>query len=216
VSHAHVALAPVQRLRIGRLIVDDGWPVARVSMGRDGTVDRSWCPHRSPTKTPPDMVREVVHLRWKKRLGPVAIGARLEMPASTVHAVLTCCRLNQLPHVDLRARGAHPPLRTRRTGGEMIHDNVKKSGNIPDGGGWRFVGRQRRGAQPGRNTRQAAQLQPRSSDGHGVRPHRYRRSLPGPVSGFTATRSRDSRRCPKTSHVPGRRSRRCRRTRPFR
>ena len=53
-------------------------------------------------QTPTTLVRKVVHLRWKKRLGPVAIGARLEMPASTVHAVLTRCRLNRLSHIDVR------------------------------------------------------------------------------------------------------------------
>ena len=118
-SHANAALTPVQRLRIGRLIVDDGrpvahaavffhvsWPTAKrwadryAAMGRDGMADRSSRPHRSPAKTRPELVRKVVHLRWKKRLGPVAIGAKLGMPASTVHAVLTRVKLNRLHHVD--------------------------------------------------------------------------------------------------------------------
>jgi transposase InsO family protein len=160
VSHANAALAPVQRLRIGRLIVDDGWPVAHAavffhvswptakrwaeryaSMGRDGMTDRSSRPHHSPTKTRPELVRNVVHLRWKKRLGPVGIGARLGMPASTVHAVLTRCRLNRLRHVDVRTG---EPVRRyeHERPGDMIHVDVKKIGNIPDGGGHRYVGRQ--------------------------------------------------------------------------
>jgi transposase InsO family protein len=160
VSHANAALTPVQRLRIGRLIVDDGWPVAHAAvffhvswptakrwadryaaMGRDGMQDRSSRPHRSPTKTRPELVRKVVHLRWKKRLGPVGIGARLEMPASTVHAVLTRCRLNRLRHVDVRTG---EPVRRyeHERPGAMIHVDVKKIGNIPDGGGHRYVGRQ--------------------------------------------------------------------------
>ena len=64
--------------------------------------DRSSRPHRVPNRTPQQLVRKVVHLRWKQRLGPVAIGAKLAMPASTVHAVLVRCRLNRLPHVDRR------------------------------------------------------------------------------------------------------------------
>ncbi|MCU1424983.1 MAG: family transposase, partial [Microbacteriaceae bacterium] len=158
-SHANAALTPVQRLRIGRLVVDGGWPVAHAAaffhvswptakrwadryaaMGRDGMQDRSSRPHRSPTKTRPELVRKVVHLRWKKRLGPVGIGARLGMPASTVHAVLTRCRLNRLHHVDVRTG---EPVRRyeHEKPGDLIHVDVKKIGNIPDGGGWRYVGR---------------------------------------------------------------------------
>jgi transposase InsO family protein len=82
-----------------------------------------------------------VHLRWKKRLGPVAIGAKVGVPASTVHAVLVRCRLNRLHHVDVRTG---EPIRRyeHNKPGAMIHVDVKKLGKIPDGGGWRFVGRQ--------------------------------------------------------------------------
>jgi transposase InsO family protein len=160
VSHANAALAPVQRLRIARLIVDDGWPVANAAqffhvswptakrwadryaaMGRDGVRDRSSRPHRSPNRTSPELVRKIVHLRWKKRLGPVAIGGRLGLPASTVHAVLVRVRLNRLHHVDIRTG---EPIRRYEHDkpGAMIHVDVKKIGNIPDGGGWRYVGRQ--------------------------------------------------------------------------
>ncbi|MBC7519265.1 MAG: IS481 family transposase [Microbacteriaceae bacterium] len=158
-SHANAALAPVQRLRIARLIVDQGWPVAHAAvffhvswptakrwanryaaMGRDGVQDRSSRPYRSPNRTSQELVRKIVHLRWKKRLGPVAIGAKLGMPASTVHAVLVRCRLDRLHHVDVKT--GDPVRRYEHdTPGAMIHVDVKKLGKIPDGGGWRFVGR---------------------------------------------------------------------------
>jgi len=109
-------------------------------MGQDAMGDRSSRPHTVANKTPTHRVKQVVHLRWKKRMSPIEIGARLGMPASTVHAVLTRCRLNRLSHVDVRTGEVvrryehdHP--------GAMIHVDVKKLGNIPDGGGWRFVGR---------------------------------------------------------------------------
>jgi transposase InsO family protein len=160
VSHANAALTPVMRLRIARLIVDEGWPVARAAewfhvswptakrwaeryaaMGPIAMGDRSSRPHRIANRTPQHRVRQVVHLRWKKRLSPIAIGARLGMPASTVHAVLTRCRLNRLSHVDVRT--GEPVRRYEHDHpGAMIHVDVKKLGNIPDGGGWRFVGRQ--------------------------------------------------------------------------
>jgi transposase InsO family protein len=110
-------------------------------MGRDGVQDRSSKPHRSPNRTSQELVRKIVHLRWKKRLGPVAIGAKVGVPASTVHAVLVRCRLNRLHHVDVRTG---EPIRRyeHNKPGAMIHVDVKKLGKIPDGGGWRFVGRQ--------------------------------------------------------------------------
>ncbi len=46
------------------------------------------------------MVRKIVHLRWKHRLGPVQIADRVGLAPSTVHAVLVRCRLNRLTHVD--------------------------------------------------------------------------------------------------------------------
>jgi transposase InsO family protein len=171
-SHANAALTPRQRLRIARLIVDDGWPVRRAAvffhvswptakrwadryaaMGEAGMQDRSSRPHRSPNRTSPELVKKIVGLRWRKRLGPVGIAGQLQMPASTVHAVLTRCRVNRLHPIDIRTgeidrrcEHDHP--------GSRIHVDVKKLGNIPDGGGWRYVGRQQgdrnRAATPGK------------------------------------------------------------------
>jgi transposase InsO family protein len=172
VSHANAALTRRHRLRIARLIVEDHWPVVQAArqfnvswptakrwadryaaMGEAGMDDRSSRPHHSPTKTSQDLVRKVVHLRWKKRLGPIAIGAKLGMPASTVHAVLVRCRLNRLHHVDVRTGEVVRRYEHDRPG-DLIHVDVKKLGNIPDGGGWRYVGRQQgrrnRAATPGK------------------------------------------------------------------
>ncbi|WIB64034.1 MULTISPECIES: IS481 family transposase [unclassified Curtobacterium] len=171
-SHANAALTPRQRLRIGRLIVDDGWPVRHAAlffhvswptakrwadryaaMGAEGMHDRSSRPHRSPNRTRPELVKKVVALRWRKRLGPVGIGGQLGMPASTVHAVLTRCRVNRLHHIDIRTGELVRRYEHERPGA-MIHVDVKKLGNIPDGGGWRYVGRQQggrnRSATPGK------------------------------------------------------------------
>ncbi len=158
-THANAALTPRQRLRLAQKVVDDGWAIAAaadyfrvswrtaerwarryVEMGEAGMQDRSSRPHTSPNKTPRATVRKIVHLRWKKRLGPVAIGARLDMPASTVHAVLTRCRVNRLRHIDVRTGEPARRYEHDKPGG-MIHVDVKKLGNIPDGGGWRYVGR---------------------------------------------------------------------------
>ena len=171
-SHANAALTPRARLKLARLIVDAGWPVARAAerfdvswptakrwadrywqLGDAGMVDRSSRPHRQPSKTPAPVVRKIVHKRWKHRLGPVAIGAELGVPASTVHAVLVRCRLNRLSHLDRRTG---QPIRRYEHGspGDLLHVDVKKLGNVPDGGGWRYVGRaqgeRHRSATPGK------------------------------------------------------------------
>ncbi len=108
--------------------------------GPAAMADRSSRPHSCPRRTPRPVVRKIVHLRWKKRLGPVAIAGRLDLAASTVHAVLVRCRLNRLSHLD-RATGEPIRRYEHDTPGSLLHVDVKKLGNIPDGGGWRYVGR---------------------------------------------------------------------------
>lgn len=51
--------------------------------------DRTSARRIQHAKTSHPVVRQIVHLCWKQRLGPVPIAAKLGMPASTVHAVLT-------------------------------------------------------------------------------------------------------------------------------
>ena len=158
-SHRNAALTRRQRLQLARKVVEEGWSVSAAAkyfrvawptaskwarrfaeMGEAGMDDRSSRPHSHPNKTPQPVVRKIVHLRWKKRLGPVQIAGKLAMPASTVHAVLVRCRLNRLTHVDVKT--GEPARRyEHETPGSLIHVDVKKLGNIPDGGGWRVVGR---------------------------------------------------------------------------
>jgi transposase-like protein len=159
VSHANAQLTPRARLRLARLIVENGWTystAAKMFMvsprtaakwagryrleGPAGMADRSSRPRRSPAKTSPEVVRQIVRLRWRKRLGPVQIAGQLGVPASTVHAVLTRCRINRLSHID---RVTGEPIRRYEHDhpGALIHVDVTKFGNIPDGGGHRFLSR---------------------------------------------------------------------------
>ena len=159
-SHANAALTPRARLRLAELIVNGGWTYAAAAKmfmvaprtakkwadrfrceGAPGMVDRSSRPRSSPTRTAPDTVRLIVGVRWRHRLGPVQIGGRLQMPASTVHAVLTRCRINRLSYID---RVTGEPLRRYEHAhpGALIHVDVTKFANIPDGGGHKFVTRQ--------------------------------------------------------------------------
>ena len=181
-SHANAALTPRARLRLAQLVVDRGWTcsaAAKMFMvsprtaakwaaryrveGPAGMADRSSRPRRSPTKTPPDLVRQIVRLRWRQRLGPVQIAGQLGMPASTVHAVLVRCRINRLTHID---RVTSEPIRRyeHERPGALIHVDVTKFGNIPDGGGWRYVGRQQ-----GKNNRAATDTERRKGQVRGPR-----------------------------------------------
>ena len=57
-----------------------------------------------------------------------------------MHAVLVRCRINRLSHIDRRT--GEPICRYEHDHpGALLHVDVKKLGNIPDGGGWRYVGR---------------------------------------------------------------------------
>jgi transposase InsO family protein len=158
-SHANAALTTRARLKLARLVVEHGWSPARAAErydvswrtakkwadryrteGVEGLHDRSSRPRRQPNRTAVAVERKIVHLRRKRRLGPVPIAAQLGLNASTVHAVLTRHRLNRLSHLE---RGTGEPIRRyeHERPGDLLHVDVKKLGNVPDGGGHRFLGR---------------------------------------------------------------------------
>ena len=159
-SHANAALTPKARLRLARLIVEEGWPPAAAakmflvstvtarkwaaryrSEGVAGMSDRSSRPRSCPNRTTEELKRQIVAMRWRQRLGPVQIGGRLGVAPSTVHAVLVRCRLNRLSHIN---RVSGEPIRRYEHPhpGSLIHVDVTKFGNIADGGGHKFLSRQ--------------------------------------------------------------------------
>ncbi|MAL07262.1 MAG: IS481 family transposase [Microbacterium sp.] len=177
VSHANAALTPRARLRLARLIVEDGWTpsvAAEIFMvsvvtarkwsarfraeGPAGMADRSSRPRSMPAKTSTEVVKQIVKVRWRRRLGPVQIAGELGLAPSTVHAVLVRCRISRLSTID---RVTGEPIRRYEHDhpGSLIHVDVTKFGRIPDGGGHRFVGRQ----QGARNKLETPGL-PRGSD----------------------------------------------------
>lgn len=66
--------------------------------------DRSSRPRYQSARTPAAVVRRVLELRWRKRLGPLQLAARTGVAASTVHKILVRNRINRLNYVD-RATG---------------------------------------------------------------------------------------------------------------
>ena len=169
-SHANAALTPRHRLKVAKLVVDDGHPISEVAARfqcswptvkrwaeryRAGETmqDRSSRPHTSPNKTPLHVVKRVVSLRLRKRLGPVQLAALCGIAPSTAHQILKRCQLHRLSYTD-RATGEPVRRYEHDRPGQLIHVDVTKFGNIPDGGGWRYVGKRQgdrhRAATPGK------------------------------------------------------------------
>jgi transposase InsO family protein len=166
VTHANAPLTPTGRLRLARCIVDDGWPLRRAaerfqvsvttacrwadryrSHGETGMTDRSSRPAASPNRTPTRTERRIIKVRVLRRWGPARIAYLLRLNPSTVHRVLTRYRLARLTHLD-RATGRAVRRYEHAAPGDLVHVDIKKLGNIPDGGGHKVHGR----AVGGRNS----------------------------------------------------------------
>lgn len=186
--HANAALTPRARLRLAKLIIEDHWPItaaAKMFMvshltarkwparyrdeGIAGMNDRSSRPRSMPTRTSLPVVKRIIRLRWRSRLGPAQIAGELGMPTSTVHAVLVRLGLNRLSRID---RVTGEPIRRYEhpCPGSLIHVDVTKFGRIPDGGGHRFAGRQQglvnRAATSDREGTRTSRYQPRPGVGY--------------------------------------------------
>jgi transposase InsO family protein len=163
VVHANAPFTPQGRLRLARLVVEQGWSARRAAERfqcspataakwaarfRDGQpmTDRSSRPQHSPGRCSQHLERRIVALRFVHRWGPHRIGYHLRVPRSTVGRVLNRYAMPLLHHVDqatgLPVRRARPIRYEKAQPGELVHVDIKKLGRIPDGGGHRKLGRQ--------------------------------------------------------------------------
>jgi transposase InsO family protein len=166
VTHANAPLTPTGRLRLARCVVEDGWPLRRAAErfqvsvtttarwagryrdhGEAGMTDHSSRPATSPNRTPTRTERRIIKVRVLRRWGPARIAYLLGLNPSTVHRVLTRYRLARLQHLD-RATGRVVRRYEHDAPGDLVHVDIKKLGNIPDGGGHKIHGR----AVGGRNS----------------------------------------------------------------
>jgi transposase InsO family protein len=159
VPYRNAPLSELGRLRLARCVVEQGWAEARAAerfqvsrptvhrwatryraQGAAGMADRSSRPHHSPRRTTTPVVRKVVHLRYKQRLGPAQIAPQVGLAPSTVPAVLVRCRISRLADLD---RVSGQPIRRYEHShpGALVHIDIKQLANIPAGGGHRFLGR---------------------------------------------------------------------------
>src|SRR3954447_14040185 len=115
--------------------------------GEPGLLDRPSHAHRHPRRTPACTETRIRISRHLSRRGPVAIGAHLQVPASTVGRVLRRHRTPPLAACDpvtgqvIRASRRSANRYEHDRPGSLVHVDVKKLGRIPDGGGWRALGR---------------------------------------------------------------------------
>lgn len=159
-SHPSARLTVFSRQLLVKRVVVDGWPTATVAEqlgvsrataykwvrryraeGLPGLEDRSSRPHRCPRRLPEAVVAAIVRARVRRRYGPVRLAPLTGHPASTIYGVLRRAGLNRLRDADrvtgvpVRYVACHP--------GALVHQDHKKLGRVPDGGGWRVLGRGR-------------------------------------------------------------------------
>ena len=96
----------------------------------------------------------MVGLRVSRRWGPARIAYRLGLTVSTVHKILRRYGCPPLawtdPATGVRIKWSRKKANTyvHDAPGDLVHVDIKKLGRIPDGGGWRVLGRQA-GRTPG-------------------------------------------------------------------
>jgi transposase InsO family protein len=159
VAHRTARLNPFGRQLLIDRVLDQGWTVATAAEaqgisratghkwvrryrleGPAGLLDRSSRPRRSPHATPAREVQRIVEARLTWRWGPDRLGPLLRLPPSTVGAVLRRSGLPRLADID---RPTGLPVRRYEVchPGALVHQDHKKLGRIPDGGGHRSLGR---------------------------------------------------------------------------
>jgi transposase InsO family protein len=143
---------------VERVLVE-GWPAARVAEaasvsratvykwvrrfveeGPAGLEDRTSAPHRRPRALSLADVERIVAARRTLKQGPHRLSYALGLPRSTIYGVLRREGAARLDHLD-RPTGRVIRRYERERPGELLHVDVKKLGRIPDGGGWRALGR---------------------------------------------------------------------------
>jgi transposase InsO family protein len=115
--------------------------------GETGLLDHPSVPHHQPTATPAEVVARIEQLRRTRKYSARRIATELAADGITI-SVRTVGRhllhlgLNRRRFLDPTGATNRAPQRIiARWPGHMVHLDVKKTGQIPDGGGWRVHGK---------------------------------------------------------------------------
>jgi transposase InsO family protein len=160
VAHPSARLSVFSRQLLVKRVLVDGWPVATVAEqlgisratgykwvrryradGLTGIEDRSSRPHRSPRRSSAEVTAAIIRARTRRRYGPARLAPITGHPRSTIYGILRRAGLNRLHDSD-RVTGA-PVRYVACHPGALVHQDHKKLGRVPDGGGWRVLGRGR-------------------------------------------------------------------------
>jgi len=156
-AHRNARLTVHGRLLLCRRIEERGWRVSEAALaagvsrqtawkwrrrlaaeGPAGLADRSSARRRPPARIGGALLRRIVALRLRLRLGPHRLGWLTGMPRSSVYAVLRRLGLGRLRALEPR----EPVVRyCWPEAGDLLHLDTKKLGRIAPGGGWHFLGR---------------------------------------------------------------------------
>lgn len=162
--HRNARLAPAGRLILVSRVLS-GRPVSHVAKelgvsrqcahrwlarfreaGREGLLDRSSRPNRSPSAVSDEVVEQLLTTRRRERLGRDELARRFSVSPSTASRVIARAGLPRLFELDpvtgvsIRASRRTQLRYERAAPGDLIHIDVKKLGRIPEGGGWRTEG----------------------------------------------------------------------------
>jgi len=157
VAHRNARLSVFSRQLLVERVIVLGKPVAMVaielgvsratgykwvrryrSQGMAGLEDRSSRPHHMPRALPAEQVALILDARVTHRFGPHRLAYLTGYPRSTIGDILARAGMSRLDHADkltgapVRYVACHP--------GALIHQDHKKLGRIPDGGGHRVTG----------------------------------------------------------------------------
>ena len=115
--------------------------------GELGLLDRSSAPMRQPAATPGQLVRRIEAMRREHKWSASRIAFELHQDGApisrrTITRLLAQLGLNRRKFIDPNGETNREPQKIiAKRPGHMVHIDAKKTGRIPDGGGWRAHGK---------------------------------------------------------------------------
>ncbi|MCC4907704.1 IS481 family transposase [Microbacterium sp. cx-59] len=123
------------------------WVNRYKQFGEIGLLDRSSAPARQPTATSGRLIKQIEAMRHGHKWPASRISFELQQTGNTVSRrtvtrVLAQLGLSRRKFIDPSGESNRQSqqIRAERLG-HMVHLDVKKTGRIPDGGGWRVHGK---------------------------------------------------------------------------